>query len=252
LKIRLRQASGNPYQLIAQAWGYNEIKNSKADTFIMLGLSHGGYPSSLSLMDFETPLGIVKNDAEFQELLSEAISVNEDAHANEHSIEVQIPFLQYVHRNPKIAPIIASSDIHQEKLAELIFDAIEKTKRKVIVIASSDFTHYGLNYGYFPFQDNVKENMYKLDKKAIELIILGNQLLGYWMVEFPRRLRKKKNVMPRIKKRLKNEADIKMLLQKKYKGVASHKMILEAMAKTGLYERSIRNIIKEIRSSEPT
>jgi predicted xylose isomerase-like sugar epimerase len=72
------------------------------------------------------------------------------------------------------------------------------------------------------------------------------------MVELVRRFRKKKNVMPRTKKRLQNEADIKMLLQKKFKGVASRKMRLEAMVKTGLGERSVKNKIKKIRSLEST
>jgi hypothetical protein len=71
------------------------------------------------------------------------------------------------------------------------------------------------------------------------------------MVELVRRFRKKKNVMPRTKKRLQNEADIKMLLEK-YKGVASRKMRLEAMVKTGLGERSVKNKIKKIRSLEST
>jgi len=37
-----------------------------------------------------------------------------------------------------------------------------------VIIASSDFTHYGVNYGFFPFSSKPKENMYALDKKAIE------------------------------------------------------------------------------------
>ena len=96
-------------------------------------------------------------------------------------------------------------------------------------------------------QKTIKEQLsffYTLDKKAIELINLGNQLLGYWMVQLVRRLRKKKNVMPQIKKRLKNEADIKMLLEK-YKGVASHKMVTKARELTGLQDRSIKNAIKK-------
>lgn len=104
-------------------------------------------------------------------------------------------------------------------------------------------------------QKTIKEQLswfHTMDKKAIELINLGNQLLGYWMVELVRRFRKKKNVMPRTKKRLQNEADIKMLLQKKFKGVASRKMRLEAMVKTGLGERSVKNKIKKIRSLEST
>jgi MEMO1 family protein len=94
--------------------------------------------------------------------------------SSEHSIEVQLPFLQFINKDRldkiKIAPIIISNDLDPEKIAEYIFKAIKETKKKVVIIASSDFTHYGLNYGYLPFREDVKENLYQLDRGAIDLI----------------------------------------------------------------------------------
>ena len=159
------------------AWAYKEIAESRfADVYIIIGLSHSGFPSCISLEDWETPLGTVKTDQEFQRVLmaNSRLKQNEEAHANEHSIEVQLPFLQFANKDYlkqlKIAPIIISEDKNYEEIAEAIVKTIEQTRKKAIIIASSDFTHYGINYGFFPFKEKVKENMHELDKGAIEHI----------------------------------------------------------------------------------
>ena len=167
--------AGYTFSGACAAWAYKEIAESKfPDTFILLGLSHSGFDSCISLEDWETPFGIIKNDKEFQKTLMKNLPVDERAHASEHSIEVQLPFLQFANRDIidkiRIAPIIASPDIDYKEIASYILNTIKKTKRNIIIIASSDFTHYGFNYGYLPFTDNQKENMYALDKGAIKLI----------------------------------------------------------------------------------
>jgi len=159
------------------AYSYKSVKDSDAELFIVLGLSHSGYESCVSLDDFETPLGIVKNDNEFAKLLiKNGLKEDKKAHNCEHSIEVQLPFLQYVKENLKFVPVIVSEDY--ENVAKIIIKTIKESGRKVIIIASSDFTHYGYNYGFIPFSDNIKENMYKLDKGAIDKII-NNDLKGF-------------------------------------------------------------------------
>ena len=169
-----------------QAWAYKELAESKfPDLFILLGLSHSGFPSCVSLEDWETPFGVVKTDKEFVRKLmhNSALKQNEPAHNNEHSIEVQLPFLQFASRDCtdkiRIAPVIVSEDY--KKIAGAIVKTIKETSKKVQVIASSDFTHYGMNYGYFPFSRNIKENMYKLDKEAIEHI---NKLDAYRFLSY--------------------------------------------------------------------
>src|SRR3989338_8466292 len=103
------------YQFSGQgaAWAYKEIAESKfADVYIMLGLSHSGFPSCVSLEDWETPFGIVKVDEEFTRVLmaNSGLKQNERAHSGEHSIEVQLPFLQFANmdhlKQLKISPII--------------------------------------------------------------------------------------------------------------------------------------------------
>jgi hypothetical protein len=159
------------------AWSYKEIfEAEEVDTYILIGLSHNGYETCLSNEDWETPLGRVEVDKEFQEeiLKRGVIKQDEKAQQYEHSIEVQIPFLQYVSRiknqKIKIAPIIASQDMDFKVIADEIFRVIKKLNRRVIIIASSDFTHFGASYGYFPFSEEIKNNMKKLDMGAINLI----------------------------------------------------------------------------------
>ena len=69
----------------------------------------------------------------------------------------------------KIAPIIISPDKDLKELAINIKKTIDDQNKSTIIIASSDFTHYGMNYGYVPFTTDVKKNLYNLDKSAIDL-----------------------------------------------------------------------------------
>ncbi len=174
IKAIISPHAGYLYSGPCAAWAYKEIAESKfADTYLMLGLSHGGYPTCLSLNDWETPFGIIKIDKKLgKELISKGIPHNEEAHEQEHSIEVQLPFLQFASRdklnNLKILPIIISPDKNYLETAKIIADTIKD--KNIVIITSSDFTHFGFNYGYFPFKENIKENLYELDKKAIEHI----------------------------------------------------------------------------------
>jgi MEMO1 family protein len=162
---------------VSAAWCFKELAESEMpDIYIMIGLSHSGFRSSVSLEDWETPLGIVKTDKKFGELLLQNSKLRHDekAHAGEHSIEVELPFLQYINKRMvdkvRILPIIVSPDISCAEIAGSIKKAIDLSDKKVTIITSSDFTHYGINYGYMPFTAHVKENLYALDKKAIEFI----------------------------------------------------------------------------------
>jgi len=160
--------AGYVYSGPCAAHSYKAVAESKKpDLFILLGLSHSGYGSCVSLDDWKTPLGIAKIDKEFGKLLvKNGLEQNEMAHEEEHSIEVQIPFLQYVLEDFKFVPIIISD----YAAANAVKKAVEQSGKKVMFIASSDFTHYGSNYGYAPFKTDVKNKMHELDAGAIEQI----------------------------------------------------------------------------------
>lgn len=153
----------------AMAWSYKAIKKEEADVYVIIGTNHQGTKTCASTQDFETPLGIVKNDETFTEaLIQKGIPEDNDIHSQEHSIEVQLPFLQHIRKDAIITPILAGYDY--EKIAQKITETAKEQNKKVVMIISTDFTHYGTNYRYLPFEGNVKEKMYKLDKKAIKHI----------------------------------------------------------------------------------
>lgn len=140
----------------------------EAETYILLGVNHNaiGKDIAISLEDFETPLGEAKTDTKFGEEIIRIIGKEDnDAHRYEHSIEVQLPFLQVSQQNFKIVPIILRNyDLGTcKKLANAIYEVSRKLKRKIIVLASSDFTHAGPSYGF--------SGDMKIDKEAIDKIL---------------------------------------------------------------------------------
>ena len=120
------------------------------DTFIIMGPNHTGRGKPLSIMTqgtWETPLGNVKIDSELaRQILDGSSYLQEDeaAHQHEHSIEVQLPFLQYFKPDIRIVPIIlsfASGEAYKE-IGRDIARAVKELKREVVLVASSDMTHY--------------------------------------------------------------------------------------------------------------
>ncbi len=158
------------------------LKSSLPETLIIIGPNHTGQAQaefSLSLEDFETSLGIIKNDKELgKKLMESSIIVHDEiAHQYEHSLEVQLPFLQYIYqiakKDFKIVPIIISTQDY-DKCVEVAEDISKIVKGSSIgIIASSDMTHYGPGYGFMPFSYNkdTKKNLYDLDRKAIDEIL---------------------------------------------------------------------------------
>jgi AmmeMemoRadiSam system protein B len=119
-------------------------------TAVLLGPNHTGYGDRYSMMStdsWQTPLGEVAIDDELaQEILktSSLITENKRAHLSEHSLEVQLPFLQKANPDVRIVPIaIADTAINGLIAAgQDIAAAIKALRRDVVIIASSDMTHY--------------------------------------------------------------------------------------------------------------
>lgn len=118
-----------------------------ADTFVLLGPNHTGYgsPVSVSKEKWVTPLGEIETDIEFIDLMPKRIiDTDEMAHKYEHSIEVQLPFLQHRFNNFKIVPICMGMQ-DEETAVDVgieIAETVRKLNKKVVIIASSDFSHY--------------------------------------------------------------------------------------------------------------
>ncbi|MFC2020259.1 AmmeMemoRadiSam system protein B [Chloroflexota bacterium] len=142
------------------------------DTFIIIGPNHTGAGEPFSIMTegvWKTPLGEVEIDQELaKKILAASKYLREDslAHQYEHSIEVQLPFLQYFKPDIKLVPIIfgnAGGDIYKE-IGKDIAGAINESNRGVVIIASSDMNHY-----------ESQETAQRKDKQAIEAILDLNE-----------------------------------------------------------------------------
>lgn len=123
-------------------------KLPRADIFVILGTNHHGIgsPIAVSKDTWATPLGDVEADEAFVDALPKRIiDVDETAHRYEHSIEVQLPFLQFLFgKTFRFVPIgigLSDEDTARE-IGEDLADTIAKTDKKVVMLASSDFTHY--------------------------------------------------------------------------------------------------------------
>jgi AmmeMemoRadiSam system protein B len=120
------------------------------DTFIIMGPNHTGRGKPFSIMtegSWQTPLGEVEIDSGLgKQILASSRYLEEDhsAHLGEHSIEVQLPFLQYFSSDFKLVPIVlayAGGAIYKE-IGKALAKAVKKLGRKAVIIASSDMTHY--------------------------------------------------------------------------------------------------------------
>jgi AmmeMemoRadiSam system protein B len=120
-------------------------------TFVILGPSHRPIQSRIAIMKqgtWETPLGDVKIDTSLAELMmahSSFIEEDELAHVSEHSLEVQLPFIQCLREDAAIVPLCLSYHISFEELEELgqaIAKGIQEYKQDVLVVASTDMSHY--------------------------------------------------------------------------------------------------------------
>lgn len=154
------------------------IANKK--DFVILGVNHSGFGNkvSFSLKDFETPLGIVKNNKALTERILSKLKkfdsgINELAGEHEHSIEVELPFLQLSQKKFEIVPILLK-DLSFEKCKKIAEILAGFVSENVCLLVSSDFTHYGRGYGFLPFTENIKENLYDLDNSIIQEILNKN------------------------------------------------------------------------------
>lgn len=120
------------------------------DIFVLIGPNHTGMGSPVSVFPdgkWEMPNGDVEIDAQLaKSIVDKSRYATEDynAHAGEHSIEVQLPFMQYFITDFKIVPITMMStglEVCRE-LGHAISTAIQETKKDVLIVASSDMTHY--------------------------------------------------------------------------------------------------------------
>jgi AmmeMemoRadiSam system protein B len=158
---------------------YKLASDGKPDVAVIFGPNHTGYGSALAVMNegsWRTPLGDVEIDSDIANQIvheSRIVDVDESAHRFEHSIEVQLPFLQYLYgSNFKIVPIcFLMQDLSS---AREVGEASAKVLagKNAIIIASSDMTHY-----------ESQESASKKDRLVLEAVEAMDEAKLYTIIE---------------------------------------------------------------------
>jgi AmmeMemoRadiSam system protein B len=128
------------------------------EIFILLGPNHRGVGEPVALMaegEWETPLGVVPIDREVAMTLRRAcplIAEDSVAHTREHSLEVQLPFLQMCGKAFHIVPLVLGLLPYAvcQELGHAVAQTVQNTSRSVVIVASTDMTHCGRHYQHLP------------------------------------------------------------------------------------------------------
>jgi AmmeMemoRadiSam system protein B len=161
------------------------------ETFVLIGPKHGYMrfegAATMTTGAWATPLGDCPIDTRLAETLVKCggtsdprcIVESDQAHEEEHSLEVQLPFLQFLCKKKpvQIVPLVISTSSYStcERVGEAMANAISQSGRSVAILASTDFTHYGKYfYQYAPVGsgpiDKVVRWIYETDGDLIRKI----------------------------------------------------------------------------------
>lgn len=170
--------AGYQYSGATAAYGIRQLQGRQFNRVIVMGPSHRVPLSNMAAIPsgtgIRTPLGVVPFDMEFIQKLRgyHLVGTVPPAGEQEHSVGIQVPLLQQVLGQFQVVPMVLGQmdEKTTQRLAEILRGLVDE---KTLVVASSDFTHYGPNYDYIPFKDNIQENLKTLDMGAYQEI--GNK-----------------------------------------------------------------------------
>jgi AmmeMemoRadiSam system protein B/AmmeMemoRadiSam system protein A len=174
--------AGYMYSGQVAAYSYKLIEGKTFDTVVVVAPSHQFLFKGASLYDrggYRTPLGVVPIDVELSKKMMERrkeIQFIPEAHAQEHSLEVQIPFLQVVLKSFKLVPIVMEPYWSWETCQYLASAIAETAKgRNALLIASSDLSHFH-NYEKAVQLDKIVLNhIERFDPEGLNRDLRGNR-----------------------------------------------------------------------------
>jgi len=154
-------------------------RHQHVDTFVIFGAAHTHFGTMSALYgpgNWATPLGQAQVDEELgnQILDRGPAELNPRAHSYEHSIEVQLPFIQYLFPDAKILPIVVPPANTATRLGANIGQIIQENEKKIVCIGSTDLTHYGPRYGFTPMGTGTEAIQWATrvnDKRFIDLAL---------------------------------------------------------------------------------
>ena len=165
--------AGYAYSGQIAAMAYKSIKRQTFDAVLVLGPSHREFFHGVSIYDrggYETPLGIVPVDVTLANDImsrSKMISYIPAAHSQEHSLEIQLPFLQVVLGEFRFVPLVMGEQDREtcENLAEGIVNAING--RNILIVGSSDLSHFHPYEKAVKMDSVVLKRIEKMDGKGL-------------------------------------------------------------------------------------
>ncbi len=177
--------AGYMYSGPVAAHGYYVLGQAKKPSiFIILGPNHSGLGSPIATTGeevWETPLGEVKVSFDCVRCIitrSGIVSIDSFAHAREHSIEVQIPFLQYLYGDEfEIVPIAMLLQNYEaaKKVGEAVAECVKEYK-DVAVIASTDFTHYEPDTIARKKDELAIQRILEFDSRGLYDVVIENEI----------------------------------------------------------------------------
>ncbi|MDA2920925.1 AmmeMemoRadiSam system protein B [Desulfobacterota bacterium AH_259_B03_O07] len=141
--------AGYVYSGKIAAEAYKQIQISKYDNVIVIAPSHFEYFQGCSIYygNYQTPLGIVETNVDMAEEIvgnSQTITESSKGHMGEHSLEVQLPFLQITLENFKLIPVVIGNQDYSTaiELSNVICEVLSRSEYETLIIGSSDLSHY--------------------------------------------------------------------------------------------------------------
>jgi len=172
--------AGYRYSGMVAAHGIKLLEGRNIKRVIVMGPSHRvAMLESVSIPDashIETPLGLVPLDREAISNLwkHEGFESHARAHQGEHSVQIELPFLQQVLDDFTLIPIVCGQ-LTANSAAKIGKQLLPLLNEETLFVISTDFTHYGRSFDYVPFEDKIKHRIHELDMGAFDLIRERNQ-----------------------------------------------------------------------------
>jgi AmmeMemoRadiSam system protein B len=154
------------------------------ENVIILGPNHTGHGAPVALMSrgsWDMPMGEVPINRELAVQIAEnspQVEIDDVAHQFEHSLEVQVPFLQYLQKDLTIAPIVVSHVSYEICVAvgKGLAAAIKSYGKSVLIVASTDMTHYESRQSASAKDSLALECIKKLDPEGLYNTVVGKRI----------------------------------------------------------------------------
>jgi AmmeMemoRadiSam system protein B len=163
--------AGYAYSGAAAAAAYRTVIGKKVDRIFLLGPSHHVGFSGVGLTKvnfFETPFGELSIDQKVvMALLQEPhFLAQEEGHALEHSLEMQLPFIKKFFPEVSLVPLLVGTLQGEQEIREIAASIKSHLQENDLIIVSSDFTHYGPRFEFMPCPEQMQEKIQELDTCA--------------------------------------------------------------------------------------